>query len=94
MFPLRLWGHTLRLLTEQGALPRPESDSELPAGLVDWKDWCEGCKVKIHVLVLPLMVEAANSAYQPVNGLNAIHSVKFAHFPETPGLCEWEPLAV
>lgn len=68
IFPLRLWGlklHTSRLLTEQGARPKPESDSELPARLVDWKDWCEGCKVKTHVLVLHLMVEAANTAYQP-----------------------------
>lgn len=67
MFLLRLWGlelHTRRLLTEQGAQPRPESDSELPAGLMDWKDWCEGSKVKKHVLVFNLMVEAANMAYQ------------------------------
>lgn len=87
LLPLRRWGLKeeraahIKTLTEQGAQPRPESDSELPAGLLDWKDWCEGLKVKSMCMCLfsVLMVEATSTRLiNNSTGLNAIHNVRFA----------------
>lgn len=87
MLPLRRWGLKeeraahIKTLTEQGAQPRPESDSELPTGLVDWKDWCEGLKVKRMCMCLfsILMVEATSTRLiSNSTGLKAIPKVRFA----------------
>lgn len=82
------------MLTEQCAQPGGENDSQSPAELINWKDWCE-LEVKTHVVVFSLMVEeAATWLISDGSGLSSIQTVKFPHFSETPSLCEGEPFAV